>query len=206
MDLQEFLKQCLAEVKDMAKAQNEIKDFVEKNYVGKGKFEELTTAKAELDKQIKERDKQLDELKKNAGNKEALEQQIADLKAANKKAAEDYEQKIKDTKLDAAIKIAIGNNAQDIDIVAGLIDRTKLILGDDGKVTGLDEQVKALQTNKAFLFKTASGSNPYKPNGGSDPVKNPFAKETFNLTEQGKLYRENPEQARALAAAAGVTI
>ncbi len=205
MDLQEFLKQCLAEVKDMAKAQNEIKDFVEKNYVGKGKFEELTTAKAELDKQIKERDKQLDDLKKNAGNKEALEQQIADLKAANKKAAEDYEQKIKDTKLDAAIKIAIGNNAQDIDIVAGLIDRTKLILGDDGKVTGLDEQVKALQTNKAFLFKPAPG-NPYKPNGGSDPVKNPFAKETFNLTEQGKLYRENPEQARALAAAAGVTI
>lgn len=205
MDLQEFLKQCLADGKDMTKAQTEIKDFVEKNYVGKGKFEELTTAKAELDKQIKERDKQLDDLKKNAGNKEALEQQIADLKAANKKAAEDYEQKIKDTKLDAAIKIAIGNNAQDIDIVAGLIDRTKLILGDDGKVTGLDEQVKALQTNKAFLFKPAPG-NPYKPNGGSDPVKNPFAKETFNLTEQGKLYRENPEQARAFAAAAGVTI
>lgn len=206
MDLQEFLKQCLADGKDMTKAQTEIKDFVEKNYVGKSKFDELTTAKSELDKQIKERDKQLDDLKKNAGNKEALEQQIADLKAANKKAAEDYEQKIKDTKLDAAIKIAIGNNAQDIDIVAGLIDRTKLILGDDGKVTGLDEQVKALQTNKAFLFKPAPGSNPYKPNGGSDPVKNPFAKETFNLTEQGKLYRENPEQARALAAAAGVTI
>ena len=206
MDLQEFLKQCLADGKDMTKAQTEIKDFVEKNYVGKGKFDELTTAKSELDKQIKERDKQLDDLKKNAGNKEALEQQIADLKAANKKAAEDYEQKIKDTKLDAAIKIAIGNHAQDIDIVAGLIDRTKLILGDDGEVTGLDEQVKALQTNKAFLFKPAPGSNPYKPNGGSDPVKNPFAKETFNLTEQGKLYRENPEQARALAAAAGVTI
>ena len=205
MDLQEFLKQCLADGKDMTKAQTEIKDFVEKNYVDKGKFDELTTAKSELDKQIKERDKQLDDLKKNAGNKEALEQQIANLKAANKKAAEDYEQKIKDTKLDAAIKIAIGNNAQDIDIVAGLIDRTKLILGDDGKVTGLDEQVKALQTNKAFLFKPAPG-NPYKPNGGSDPVKNPFAKETFNLTEQGKLYRENPEQARALAAAADVTI
>lgn len=205
MSLQEFLKQCLADGKDLAKAQAEIKEFVENNFVGKDKFDELTTAKSELDKQIKERDKQLDELKKNAGNKEALEQQIADLKAANKKAAEDYEQKIKDTKLDAAIKIAIGSNAQDVDIVAGLIDRTKLILGDDGKVTGLDEQVKALQTNKAFLFKPAPG-NPYKPNGGSDPVKNPFAKETFNLTEQGKLYRENPEQARALAAAAGVTI
>lgn len=206
MDLLEFLKQCLADGKDLAKAQTEIKEFVEKNYVGKSKFDELETAKAELDKQIKARDKQLDELKKNAGNKEALEQQIAELKEANKKAAAEYDQKIKDTKLDAAIKIAVGSTAQDVDIVAGLIDRSKLILGDDGKVTGLDEQVKALQTNKAFLFKPASGGNPYQPNGGSDPVKNPFAKETFNLTEQGKLLRENPEQARALAAAAGVTI
>ena len=204
MDLLEFLKQCLAEGKDLAKAQTEIKEFVEKNFVGKSKFDELTTAKAELDKQIKERDKQLDDLKKNAGNKEALEQQIAELKEANKKAAADYEQKIKDTKLDAAIKIAVGSNAQDVDIVAGLIDRSKLILGDDGKVTGLDEQVKALQTSKAFLFKTEQ--QPYKPNGGNNPQKNPFAKETFNLTEQGKLLRENPEQARALAAAAGVTI
>ncbi len=206
MDLQEFLKQCLADGKDMTKAQTEIKDFVEKNYVGKGKFDELTTAKSELDKQIKERDKQLDDLKKNAGNKEALEQQIADLKAANKKAAEDYEQKIKDTKLDAAIKIAVGSSAQDVDIVAGLIDRSKLILSDDGKVTGLDEQVKELQTSKAFLFKTDTGKPPYQPNGGGDPQKNPFAKETFNLTEQGKLLRENPEQARALAAAAGTKI
>lgn len=64
MNLQEFLKQCLADGKDMAKAQTEIKDFVEKNYVGKGKFDELTTAKSELDKQIKERDKQLDDLKR----------------------------------------------------------------------------------------------------------------------------------------------
>ena len=96
MDLLEFLKQCLAEGKDLAKAQTEIKEFVEKNFVGKSKFGELATAKAELDKQIKERDKQLDDLKKNAGNKEALEQQIAELKEANKKAAADYEQKIKD--------------------------------------------------------------------------------------------------------------
>ena len=36
--------------------------------------------------------------------------------------------------------------------------------------------------------------------------KNPFAKETFNLTEQGKLLKENPAQAKEMAAAAGITI
>jgi len=36
--------------------------------------------------------------------------------------------------------------------------------------------------------------------------ENPFAKETFNLTKQGELFKENPAQARELAAQAGITI
>lgn len=39
-----------------------------------------------------------------------------------------------------------------------------------------------------------------------DKDGNPFAKETWNMTEQGKMFRENPEQARQLAAAAGVKL
>lgn len=47
----------------------------------------------------------------------------------------------------------------------------------------------------------------YDPNSGEDPVlKNPWSKEHFNLTEQGKLIRENPVQARELAETAGITI
>lgn len=92
--------------------------------------------------------------------------------------------------------------------MAGLIDRQKLILGEDGKVAGLTEQVEALKKEKAFLFKGALSNPQYNPNGGSNqpPASNPFKKETFNLTEQGKMLRDNPEQARAMAAEAGVTI
>ena len=90
--------------------------------------------------------------------------------------------------------------------MAGLFDKTKLILSADGKVTGLDEQVKALQEGKAFLFKTAAAGG-YDPAGGQGGAGvNPFAKDTFNLTEQGKLFKTNPAQAKAMAAAAGVTI
>lgn len=49
--------------------------------------------------------------------------------------------------------MAISASAQDSDLVAGLMDRSKLILGEDGKVTGLDEQVKSLKESKPFLFK-----------------------------------------------------
>lgn len=49
----------------------------------------------------------------------------------------------------------------------------------------------------------------YKPNGAQKQqsgVKNPFSKESFNLTEQGKLFRENPDLAKQLAAQAGVKL
>lgn len=52
-----------------------------------------------------------------------------------------------------AIKMAIAATAQDSDLVAGLVDRNKLILSDDGKITGLDEQLKTIKESKPFLFK-----------------------------------------------------
>lgn len=48
----------------------------------------------------------------------------------------------------------------------------------------------------------------YTPGGSSQSqtTKNPFAKETFSLTEQGKLVKENPELAKKLAAQAGIKL
>lgn len=59
----------------------------------------------------------------------------------------------------------------------------------------------------AHLFKQEQSKPPYNPkNGGAGGVTNPFAKDTFNLTEQGRMLKENPAQAKELAAAAGVTL
>ena len=69
------------------------------------------------------------------------------------KLREKYEAAMKDLKLSTAIKLALGDSAQDADLVAGLFDKSKLIMSDDGKITGLDEQMKALKKEKAFLFK-----------------------------------------------------
>ncbi len=47
------------------------------------------------------------------------------------------------------------------------------------------------------------------PTGGSSKGNgqiNPWKKETFNLTEQGKILRENPELAKQLKVAAGIKI
>ncbi|WDU82280.1 hypothetical protein [Caloramator sp. Dgby_cultured_2] len=50
--------------------------------------------------------------------------------------------------------------------------------------------------------KIGSGSNP--AGGTNSTIKNPWAKETFNLTEQAKILKENPALAEQLKAAAGV--
>lgn len=175
-----------------------------KTYVPKADHEKEVAAKQQLEADIKTRDKQLEELKKV--DPAGLQKTIEDLQAANKTTKAEYETKLKDLQLASAIKLAIVDKAHDAELVASLFDKTKLILSADGKVTGLEEQVKALQESKAFLFKPDAG-NGYNPVGGQGGAGvNPFAKDTFNLTEQGNLFKTNPAQAKAMAAAAGVTI
>lgn len=124
-----------------------------KTFIPKTRFDEVNTAKKKLEEDNKKKDKQIEDIKKNAGDNEELKAQIETLQTENKEAQKKYEADLKDLKISNAIKLAITDSAQDADLVAGLIDKTKLILGEDGKVTGLDEQVKTLKKDKAFLFK-----------------------------------------------------
>lgn len=174
-------------------------------YVEKSKLDESEEENRTLKKAVSDRDKQLEDLKKSSGDNETLQKQIKDLQDANKEAAKKHADELKELRLTNAIKLAVAGKVHDEDMAAALFDRSKLILTDDGKVAGLEEQLKAIKESKGFLFK-AEGQN-YSPAGGSSVGKiNPFAKDTFNLTEQGRLFRENPAQAKELAAAAGVQI
>lgn len=208
MNIHELLKNIGVADDKMGEAEQAVKNFLDGEFVPKSRFNEVNESKKALTDQLAERDKQLGSLKKNVGDNEGLKKQIEELQAANKQQKADFEAQAKALKIDTAIKLAIGDSAQDADIVTGLIDKDKLILGEDGKIAGLTEQVEALKKDKGFLFKATIGKPNYQPNGGAGqpPAANPFKKESFNLTEQGKLLRDNPEQARALAAEAGVKI
>ena len=206
MTIDELLKGLGIAEDKAAEAKKQINSYLDGAYVPKSRFNEVNEEKKTLAAAVSERDKQLEALKKSTGDVEGFKKQIKDLQEANKKAKEESEQALKDLKINDAIKMAVVGDAQDVDIVSSLVDKSKIILGEDGKITGLKEQVEDLKKNKAFLFKNVQNPK-YNPNGGNgESAVNPFAKETFNLTEQGKLFRENPEQARALAQAAGVKI
>lgn len=140
-------------------------------FIPQTRFNEVNEAKKQLEKDVSARDKQLEELKKSAGDNESLTKQIADLQAENKAAQEKYDADMMALKLSTAIKLAIGESAHDADLVAGQVDAGKLVLMEDGKVAGLEEQIKALKETKGFLFKDAGASETDKGQTAADKKK-----------------------------------
>ncbi|EQF24696.1 phage minor structural GP20 family protein [Clostridioides difficile CD160] len=131
-----------------------------KNYIPKTRFDEVNTAKKQLENDIQDRDKQLENLKINSGNSEELKKQIETLQEENKNKDIKYQEELQDLKLSNAIKLSISGKVHDEELAAGLFDKSKLILGDDGKVAGIEEQLKAIQESKKFLFKEEKQSSP----------------------------------------------
>jgi len=160
------------------------------NYVTKTRFNEINESTKQLKKDIEDRDKQLEDLKKV--DAEGLQKKITELQDSNKKNQEDYEAKIKETQLSSALKLALNGKVHDADLVTGLIDKTKIELGEDGNVSkGLDEQIKTLQESKSFLFVTENkapgikgatppGGDPSNPGGGSS---DDFGKKVADLAK-----------------------
>ncbi|CCQ94557.1 Phage minor structural protein [[Clostridium] ultunense Esp] len=204
MDLKELLGEDLYN-QLMAKLGDKHKVAVvsDGNWIPKDKFNEVNEAKKQAEEALKESDKQLADLKKAAEGNEELKKQIEQLQAENKAAAEKYEAKLKDMAVTTAIKLAVAGRVHDPDLVAALLDKSKIELDDTGNVkAGLDEQIKALRQSKAFLFvEQKSDKGPqFKgvvPADGRDNssggIKNPWSNEHFNLTEQARILRENPE-------------
>lgn len=166
--------------------------------IGKAKadYDELKQERDTLATQVTERDGQLETLKKSAGDNEALMKQIADLQADNLAAKQQYEADMKELKLSTAIKLALGDTAQDADLVTGLFDKSKLILSEDGKITGLEEQLKTLKKEKAFLFKEEKpqqtqikGGKPAEGKGTPPEDKKPSE---MTYSEMCKYLEANP--------------
>lgn len=123
-----------------------------KGFVPKTRFDEVNEEKKNLQTAKKKAEDDLEDLKKTAGDNEALTKQITALQEEAKQKDAEYAGQIKAMKLSNAIRLGI-TDAQDAELVAGLVDQSKVILGEDGKVTGLEEQLKALRESKPFLFK-----------------------------------------------------
>ena len=116
---------------------------------------EVETENANLRKQVKERDKQLENLKASAGDNEELKKQIKQLQEDNKMQAAAHEKELTQLKIDTAVDKALTDGgAKNIKAVRALLNLDDAALSDDGLVKGLSEQIDKLKADESskFLF------------------------------------------------------
>ncbi|MDQ4678655.1 phage scaffolding protein, partial [Stenotrophomonas maltophilia group sp. RNC7] len=87
------------------------------------------------------------------------------------------------------------------ELLSTKFDKSKLSVQNDGSVVGIDEQLVSIKEQYKDLFAPkVEGQDPFNKTKTPSGVKNPWSKEHFNLTEQGRIFRENPELAKQLQA------
>lgn len=193
MKKEEFMQLGIPE-EQAAKAEQESAKELE-GYVPRIELEEAQAENRVLKEAAKENEKSLESLKSAAGGQEELAAQIQQMQEDAKEAEKRHKEELQEIRMLNAIKLAITGKAQDADLVAGLVDRTKLVLGDDGKVSGLEEQIKALKESKSFLFKEEKPEKPGFHKIGGNPQEN-------SQQQDGKVNME--EAIRAGLQAQGV--
>ncbi len=205
MTLEELLELGVEEevAKKIVKAHQ---DAIKDQYVPIARFNEVNQEKKELKTQIEERDTQLKQLKVKAAGNEELTNKITELENQNNQTKEEYETKIAALRKETSIELALKDEkAKNIKAVKALLDLEKVSL-DGENIIGLEEQLKGLKESDPYLFgeDTLKGRKPNPPGepAGDNYKKNPWSEEHFNLTEQGRIFREEPELAAKLKAAA----
>lgn len=203
----EWLLKILEEASENEDGKVDIKaifNAIQKEFPNHAVSKEDFDAKAE---ELKTANKTITDLKKENKGSEELQKKIKDYE----KEIENLQNSSREERQTYALKEQLSK--------AGVIDPDYLIYkaGGVGKFVfdkennpiGVEDVIKPYRADKsmAHLFKQEQGKSGYSPQGGEgEHSENPFAKETFNMTKQGEMLRANPEQARAMAAAAGVNI
>ncbi|MEH6941520.1 phage scaffolding protein [Bacillus sp. JJ722] len=161
------------------------------------KIQEAKDLKIELDK----RDGQLAELKKI--DVDGLKTKIDELQSTNETTKIEYEGKLQAKDFNFALERALHDaKAKNPKAVRALLN-TEAITLDGENLLGLSDQLEKLKETEDYLFESDNLSGRTPPAvpprvPGSYDKANPWKQGSINLTEQGRILRENPELAKTL--------
>ena len=161
----------------------------------KSEVKELETEITGLKGQLKDRDSQIEDLKKAAGSNEELKKQIEEMQTKNKTAEDAHKAEIHQMKVDIAVERALKDAKNATAVKALLTGLDKAEFAEDGTIKGLEDQVKNLKKSDAYLFNDGKpklkGANIGESSDG-DP--NVITKEQFNkmsYKDRMNLFNEN---------------
>lgn len=167
--------------------------------------------------------------KRTAEMKSTFDGQIRALSARAEEAERGFEEwraKYRKTVVDRAIQDAALTNGVIPSAIADVLERARrdgwtlnekdkvvriqdgeIMFGGDGAspLTAKEWVLGALKDQAPYFFERAGGTGAVSL-GGGNVMNNPWHKDSWNLTNQGRLVKEKPALAKALAAQAGVTL
>ena len=128
-------------------------DLSSGEYVSKGKYEALETQLSNTQTLLTDTSAKLETALQNAGDSEALKQEIENIKNTNKTEVANitaqYESKLKNAAVMAELTKAGANDPNDI---LPHLDMGAITVNDKG-IVGLTEQLEPIKTAKPYLFK-----------------------------------------------------
>ena len=168
--LSELLKKHKDGALDSTDFETELNKLLPEDWIPKAKYNELNESKKLAEDNLKKANATLEELKGKAGLSDEYKAQIDKLKEEAKKAEEAHKATITQMKRDSAIESALTSaKARNTKAVRALLDEGKLVLNDDGTLSGIKEQIEAVKKDNAFLFDSSDDDNGGGGNGGGKP-------------------------------------
>lgn len=177
MSFKEFIDGMFADDAEKAKGIMEaFKKELTGNYVPKSRLDDEIDNHKATKTQLTESNDRIKGLEKFEGTNAELQDEVKRLKKeGSDREVEFNNQRAADIK-ERRVKTDIGSNEKykphDIDLVYGMLDMDKVVVGEDDKVSGVNEQLEALFGKSAFLFteaKPAEPKNKFSLLGGKEP-------------------------------------
>lgn len=163
-----------------------------KGFIPKSRFDEVNNTKKQLEKDLRDRDVQLENLKNSSGDVETMKQTIENLQRDNKVAKDNFEAELAKFKLESAIDTTLlGSNVINTRAVKALLDMDKIKLDGDVLI-GINEQIEALKNaeDSKMLFKVTETKQKEPNFSGVKPGEGNTQNSTGDSAGKIKTYSE----------------
>lgn len=169
----------------------------------KSNVDQLTEENKSLKEQMASRDKDLKKLQDQVKDNEDLSNQFKDLQKKYKTDTQALNEKVEAVKLNSAIdQVLSANKVRNNKAIRGLLDNNEIKFDKDGKLIGLNDQIKSLKKSDPYLFDEGTKTD-YEPTTGEEPKVEKKLND-MSLVERIELKQSDPDAYENLVKQSGL--